>query len=37
MTIELFRDDSYLGTCDATITDIDAGNVQTDRSVFDTD
>lgn len=34
MTTELFRDDSYLTTCEAVITAIDGQRVQTDRSVF---
>lgn len=34
MTRELFRDDSYLKTCDATITAITEDGIETDQSVF---
>lgn len=34
MTRELFRDDSYLKTCDATITAITPTGIETDQSVF---
>lgn len=34
MTEELFREDSYLRTCDATVTAVDGGRVYLDRTVF---
>ena len=34
MTRDLFREDSYLKNCDATITDITEHGVETDQSVF---
>ena len=34
MTRELFREDSYLRSCDATITGIHDAGVETDQSVF---
>lgn len=34
MTDELFREDSYLDTCDATVTAVDDGRVYLDRTVF---
>ncbi len=34
MTEELFREDSYLRTCDATVTAVDDGRVYLDRTVF---
>jgi misacylated tRNA(Ala) deacylase len=34
MTEELFREDSYLKTCDATVTGVDGNHVYLDRTVF---
>ena len=34
MTRELFRDDSYLRTCDAVVTDVNGNVVHTDQTVF---